>query len=37
LHRARNFLKEKLEKYAKSMGYGNDDENEADAPNTDED
>jgi RNA polymerase sigma-70 factor (ECF subfamily) len=31
LHRARNFLKEKLEKYAKTMGYdangnGNDEE-----------
>ncbi|ALD20021.1 sigma-70 family RNA polymerase sigma factor [Hymenobacter sp. DG25A] len=26
LHRARNFLKDKLEKYAKSMGYGTDDE-----------
>ena len=25
LHRARNFLKEKLEKYAAAMGYGNDD------------
>lgn len=24
LHRARNFLKDKLEKYASSMGYGND-------------
>ena len=24
LHRARNFLKEKLEKYAQSMGYGSD-------------
>ena len=26
LHRARNFLKEKLEKYAKSMGYHDEDE-----------
>ena len=24
LHRARNFLKDKLERYAQSMGYGND-------------
>jgi hypothetical protein len=24
LHRARNFLKDKLEKYASSMGYGNE-------------
>ncbi|GEO02503.1 RNA polymerase sigma factor RpoE [Adhaeribacter aerolatus] len=28
LHRARNFLKEKLEGYAKTMGYNNEDDNE---------
>ena len=28
LHRARNFLKEKLEGYAKTMGYNNNEENE---------
>ena len=39
LHRARHFLKEKLEKYAKSMGYNNSDEeaaNEADSEDNDE-
>jgi RNA polymerase sigma-70 factor (ECF subfamily) len=28
LHRARNFLKEKLEKYARSMGYNGEDDEE---------
>ena len=38
LHRARNFLKDKLEKYASSMGYGNEAVDEAvDAANKDED
>jgi len=36
LHRARNFLKEKLEKYAQSMGYGSDSGN-ADAEPDEED
>jgi uridine kinase len=39
LHRARHFLKDKLEKYAKSMGYHNgdaEDELEADSENSDE-
>jgi RNA polymerase sigma factor (sigma-70 family) len=35
LHRARNFLKDKLDKYAKSMGYSND-ENDDDAELTDD-
>ena len=29
LHRARNFLKEKLEKYARNLGYANDENDEA--------
>lgn len=36
LHRARHFLKEKLEKYAKSMGYNNDDAEEDDSAATEE-
>ena len=39
LHRARHFLKEKLEKYAKSMGYNNDEVNgdiEVEAEDNDE-
>ena len=28
LHRARNFLKEKLEKYARNLGYANDENDE---------
>ncbi|MCC3157770.1 sigma-70 family RNA polymerase sigma factor [Hymenobacter sp. 15J16-1T3B] len=37
LHRARNFLKDKLERYAKKMGYGNDSEEGDVAPAYDED
>jgi len=35
LHRARNFLKDKLDKYARSMGYGGE-ENDDDAELTDD-
>jgi RNA polymerase sigma factor (sigma-70 family) len=35
LHRARNFLKDKLDKYARSMGYGSE-ENDDDAELTDD-
>ena len=36
LHRARNFLKEKLEKYAQSMGYGSDSGNPDSEPDEDD-
>jgi RNA polymerase sigma-70 factor (ECF subfamily) len=36
LHRARNFLKEKLEKYAQSMGYGSDSGNADSEPDEDD-
>ncbi|MBC6697066.1 sigma-70 family RNA polymerase sigma factor [Hymenobacter puniceus] len=37
LHRARNFLKDKLEKYAQSMGYGADSSNTEAEPEDDTD